>query len=144
MFLQDLKTFVSCNINRFALCFFYKSFCYVLFLLKPSYWSIEVLKSFFNRVADEETQTQSFPVEFMKCLKTEVYERLLLKLVSPGVSFLWLKSVHGLCIKIYSFACQFSFLCYNQKQSSSGVLRKRCSHEFCKIHKKRPALEPRF
>ena len=26
------------------------------------------------------------------------------------------------------------------KQSSGGVLQKRCSYEFCKIHKKTPAL----
>ena len=33
-----------------------------------------------------------------------------------------------------------SWYCYNQKQSSGGVLQKRCSYEFCKIHKKTPAL----
>ena len=33
-----------------------------------------------------------------------------------------------------------SWYCYNQKQSSGGVLQKRCSYEFCKIYKKTPAL----
>ena len=37
-----------------------------------------------------------------------------------------------------------SWYCYNQKQSSGGVLQKRCSYEFCKIHRKTPALESRF
>ena len=89
-----------------------------------------------------------FPVVFTKFLK--IYERLLLKpVVSPGVSFListlWLKLVHGFFIIIYSFACQF-FLHYwyywycNQKQSSGGVLQRRCCYEFCKIHKKTPVL----
>ena len=81
-----------------------------------------------------------FPAEFTRFLKT--YERLLLKsVVSPGVYFListiWLKLIHGFCIIIYSF-------CYNQQQSSGGVLQKKCSYEFCKIHKKNPALGSRF
>ena len=35
-------------------------------------------------------------------------------------------------------------LILNQKQSSGGVLQKKCSYEFCKIHKKTPALDSRF
>ena len=44
-------------------------------------------KSLFNRVADQETQTQMFSCGVMKFLETGVYEQLLLKaVVSPGVS----------------------------------------------------------
>ena len=74
----------------------------------------------------------------------EVCEQLLLKpVLLLGLSFLinytsnsnWYLCF-SFCIIIYSFVCQFSFYynwhCYNQKQSSSGVLRKRCSYEFRK------------
>ena len=44
------------------------------------------------------------------------------------------------CIITCSFACQFSlhyyWYCYNQKQSSGGVLLKRCSYKFRKIDMK--------
>ena len=52
------------------------------------------------------------------------------------------------CVTIYSSACQFSlhyyWYCNNQKQSSSGVLQKRCSCKFRKIHEKTPALKAHF
>ena len=51
-------------------------------------------------------------------------------------------------INIYSFVWQFSlhhyWYCCNQKQSSSGVLQKRCSYKFRKIHKETPSLKTRF
>ena len=37
-----------------------------------------------------------------------------------------------------------SWYYYNQKQSSGGVLQKRCSYKLYKIHRKTPALEYRF
>ena len=37
-----------------------------------------------------------------------------------------------------------SWYCYGQKQSSGGVLQKRCPDEFYKIHKKTTALESSF
>ena len=58
--------------------------------------------------------------------------------------------MHGLCVIIYSFACQFSlpyeyyWYCYNQKQSSGGDLQKRCSYEFCKIKKKKHLTSTSF
>ena len=74
----------------------------------------------------------------------EVCEQLFLKpVLLLGLSFLinytsgsnWYLCF-SFCIKFYSFVCQFSFHynwhCYNQKQSSSGVLQKRCSYEFRK------------
>ena len=57
-------------------------------------------------------------------------------------------SFSGFCIIIYSFVSQFSlhyyWYCHNHKQSPGGVLQKRCSYKFSKIHKKTPALKTRF
>ena len=46
----------------------------------------------------------------------------------------------NICDGAFSAKIVNSWYCYNQKQSSGGVLQKRCSYEFCKIHKKTPAL----
>ena len=55
---------------------------------------------------------------------------------------IWTFSTQCFRIIIYSFVCQFSlhyyWYCYNQKQSFSAVLQKRCSYKFRKIHKKAP------
>ena len=52
------------------------------------------------------------------------------------------------CIIIYSFLCQFClhyyWYCYNQKQSPSVVMQKKCSYKFRKTHKKTPVLESCF
>ena len=53
----------------------------------------------------------------------------------------WPKLVSlNLCIVIYSFVCQFPrqcyWYCYNQKQSSVGILQKRCSYKLRKIDSK--------
>ena len=46
----------------------------------------------------------------------------------------------NICDGAFSPEIVNSCYCYNQKQSSGGVLQKRCSYEFCKIHKKTPAF----
>ena len=81
-------------------------------------------------------------------------KRLLLKpvQVSPGLPFLIICTsslnwyiCFSFCTLIYCFVCWFSlhycWYCYNRKQSSGGVLQKRCSYKFCKINKKTPALK---
>ena len=133
------------------------------------HWETPVLKYLFNRAnfrgnfIKKCLQHSCFFVEFAKFLRTPILknicERLLLKPVqiSLGLPFfdnlhLWLKLLHVclycFCIKTYNFVCQFFlhyyWCCYNQKQSSGGVLQKRCSYKFCKIHKKTPALKTRF
>ena len=76
----------------------------------------------------------------------EVCERLLLKpVLSPGLPFLITYTsgsnwyiCFSFCIIIYSFISQFSchyyWYCYNQKNSSGGVLQKRCSYKFRRKH----------
>ena len=62
--------------------------------------------------------------------------------LSPGLAFLTLMLLvcFNFCILIYSFVCQFLlhyyWCCYNHKQLSGGVLQKRYSYKFRKIHKK--------
>ena len=55
---------------------------------------------------------------------------------------IWTLFTQCFYIIIYSFVCQYSlpyyWYCYNQKQSSGGILQKRCSFKFRKIHKKTP------
>ena len=46
----------------------------------------------------------------------------------------------NICDGAFSPEIVNSCYCYNQKQSSGGVLQKRCSYEFCKIHKKTPVV----
>ena len=62
---------------------------------------------------------------------------------SETCSFNW-----TLFLMIYGFVCQFYlhcyWYCYNQKHSSGGALRQRCSNKFRKFHKKIPALKMRF
>ena len=54
----------------------------------------------------------------------------------------------SLCIIIYGFVCKSSFhcywYCYNQKQSSGGVLQKMFLTNFAKHHKKIPELKDLF
>ena len=77
-----------------------------------------------------------FPVVFTKVLITEVYKRLLLKPVVSTWSVLFnklhlcLKLVHGFCIIIYSFACQF-FLHYYT--IDTAIIRSSRLVVFCKI-----------
>ena len=78
---------------------------FVNFTEKHLHWSLFLIKLQAKRLH------RCFPVEFTKFSK--IYEGLLLKPgVSPGVYFwistLWLKLIHGFCIIIYRFACQFS------------------------------------
>ena len=61
-------------------------------------------------------------------------KRLLLEAVlSPGLPFWNNQHMLYFLFIIYSFACQFSlhyyWYCFNQKQSSGGVLQKKCSHK---------------
>ena len=88
-----------------------------------------------------------FPVEFTKFLNfksLKVCERLLrIHVLSLGLPFLITDTPGSnwyicftFCIIIYSFVCQFSlhyYRCYNQKQSSGGVLQKRRFSEFWKF-----------
>ena len=112
-------------------------------------------KSLINRVT-KETPTQMFSCKIYDIFKNPYFQfckRLLLKRVLlPGLPFLITYTsgsnwyiCFSFCIIIYSFVCQFPlhyyWYCYNQKQSSGGVLQKRCSYEFCKIHKKALMLE---
>ena len=127
-----------------------------------------MLESIFDKVADmkgcnfikKRLQHSCFSVEFTKFLSTpslkNICKRMLLKpVLSPGLNFLIIYTSGSnwhICfsfyIIIYSFICQF-FLhyyryCYNQKQSSGGILHKRCSYKFRKILKKMSALKIRF
>ena len=53
----------------------------------------------------------------------------------------WVFSTESnICDEAFSAKIVNSWYCYNQKQSSDGVLEKRCSYKFCKIHKKTSAL----
>ena len=75
--------------------------------------------------------------EIFKNTQSEVCERL-----KPALSL-------GLPFLIScGFGCQFSLHCYwscfNQKQSSGGALRKRCSNKFRKFYKKTPDLRLSF
>ena len=61
----------------------------------------------------------------------------------------WLKLVHILFYInnlrfLRQFLLHYYWYCYNQQQSSGGVLQERCSYKFCKIHQKTPALKIRF
>ena len=53
---------------------------------------------------------------------------------------IWTLFTQCFCIIIYNLVYQYSlhyyWYCYNQKQSYSSVLQKRCSYKFRKIHKK--------
>ena len=126
---------------------------FVNFTERHLYWSL-----FLIGLQAKRLKHRWFTVEFTKFLKTEVYERLLLKrIASSGVSFLisytcgsnWF--IVFVSIIIYSFACQFSlhywFYCDTAIITSSRLVvfsKKRCSYKLCKICKKTPALESRF
>ena len=68
-----------------------------------------VLKSLFNRVADQETQTQMFSCGVYKFFKNWSLRTTASKTcVLLNKLHLWLKLVYGVCTIIYTFACQFS------------------------------------
>ena len=144
--------------------FFYKKLCKLQ-------RKTPVLKSLFNRIVvllacnfiKKRLQPRCFLVEiFAKFLRTpilkNIWERLLLKpVLSLGLP-IFITYISGsncyLCFILYviidSFFANSPFSTidtayfYNQKQSSGGVLQKRCSYKFRNIHKKTPALESRF
>ena len=77
--------------------------------------------------------------EIFKNIIFEVCERLFLKpVLSLGLPFLIIYSF------VYQFSLHYYWYCYNQKQSSGDALRKMCSNEFRKFHKKTSALKTRF
>ena len=98
-------------------------------------------------------------MELAKFLRTPILKnirkRLLLKSVlSAGLHFLITSGANWylrfiFCVLIYRFVCKSPFTTIdtaiiNQKQSTGGVLPKKISYKFGKIHKKTPALESRF
>ena len=130
-----------------------------------------MLKSLFNRVVvlqacnfiKKRLQPKCFLAEiFAKFLRTpilkNIWERLLLKpVLSLGLP-IFITYISGsncyLCFILYviidSFFANSPFSTidiayfYNQKQSSGGVLQKRCSYKFRNIHQKTSTLESRF
>ena len=77
-----------------------------------------------------------FPAENFLCLIWRLGTRV--------SSLFWSLSLKSIFSPVKYLRCSFfaklvnSWYCYNQKQSSRGVLLKRCSYEFSKIHKKIP------
>ena len=107
----------------------------------------------FNRVSGQETQTQIFSCGVYKMFKNwnvraTASETCLTWSVLLNKLHLRLKLVNGLCIIIYSFACQFSLCysryCYDHKHSSGGALQKKVFLPNCKNHWKTPALRSHF
>ena len=97
------------------------------------------LKYLFNRVAGQETQEQMFSYgvyEIFKKWSLRTTPSVLQKKTCFVWSFLlnklhlWLKSVHGLWIIIYSFACQFSLHYFTT--IDTAIIGSTCLVVFCK------------
>ena len=119
-------------------------------------WCANYIKNIFhdkNNIThcEREKKNRKALAKPVPCLGLLLQKRnlnLFFHLDCPFFDNFWLKLIcFNFCIIIYSFVCKFPLHCYwyrYNEESPCGVLQKRCSYKFRKIHMKAIALKPRF